>query len=287
MVWCPYSDAEVDFEATSPEHIVPLSLGGSNQFVIPVKASTNSNVGGLIDGAIANDFLTLVRRNRFDARGHRGKPPKVLVRRASLGIAKRPVQINLYEDNEQFMWDSVGRRYLDEHEFSGQTFSLNVQLNWFAHLRFLAKVVLSAGYFIYGDLFKEYAAHKDVRLLMNADTAESAAKILRNSKLRGYSEFSEIEAGDESDNRLHSYLCESVDGSVVIAVPGDRNIVFIVGILGKMVGELNVPADTTNFPLDREHDLGHVILLSNKTMRQLAFRQFLTEALKKLEGQAV
>jgi hypothetical protein len=56
-VYCPYTDLQLAESECSPEHIVPLSLGGTNGFELPVSASFNSKLGHEIDGAMANDFL--------------------------------------------------------------------------------------------------------------------------------------------------------------------------------------------------------------------------------------
>ena len=46
--------------------------------------------------------------------------------------------------------------------------SLNIDLP----IRFAAKVALAAGYYIYGDLFRQYVDHRQLRDVMNIDPAK-------------------------------------------------------------------------------------------------------------------
>ena len=35
-IYCPYTDRDIPLSESSPEHIIPLALGGMNGFAIPV-----------------------------------------------------------------------------------------------------------------------------------------------------------------------------------------------------------------------------------------------------------
>jgi hypothetical protein len=52
---CIYTDMEMAASAGTFDHIIPLSLGGRNQFCVWSDSSFNSRLGDEIDGAIAND----------------------------------------------------------------------------------------------------------------------------------------------------------------------------------------------------------------------------------------
>lgn len=56
-IYCPYTDQDIAVGDSSPEHIIPLALGGLNSFTLPVSATFNSKVGSEIDGTLANDFV--------------------------------------------------------------------------------------------------------------------------------------------------------------------------------------------------------------------------------------
>ncbi|UUO12074.1 HNH endonuclease [Alcaligenes faecalis] len=85
-IWCPYAGEEMDSAACNAEHIIPLSLGGSNGFTVPVSKTLNAEVGSAIDAALATkDIITMFRRREFDARGHSNKKPEVRIRNATYG----------------------------------------------------------------------------------------------------------------------------------------------------------------------------------------------------------
>jgi len=83
LIYCPYTDREISESDANREHIIPLSLGGLDGFEIPVCRDFNSKVGSKIDGALANDFLILMKRNELDVRGHSNKKPKAVAKKST------------------------------------------------------------------------------------------------------------------------------------------------------------------------------------------------------------
>ncbi|UZR28055.1 hypothetical protein [Methylococcus mesophilus] len=259
------------------EHIIPLALGGSNAFCLGVDKDFNARVGSSIDGVLANDFLTSMRRREFDARGHSNTPPTVLLRKSTLGDEQRPIQVTLRGKEEPLVWDAMDKRYLDPDEVSGNKISSQFKIDIHVRKRFLAKVALSAGYFIYGDLFRSHVRHNELRALMNF-SASTTRDSFAGFGLRGYDEFSPIEEADAQQKELDSFFCQLINGSCVIAGLGPQNVVFVVGVLGKWIGTLNVPAVTESFPVEREHDLGHVVVLRDGGMTRMSYRQLAADA---------
>lgn len=285
-VWCPYTDREFEASGSTLEHIIPLSLGGSNAFVTPVDSGVNSTVGLEIDGPLANDFGILLRRQRFNARGHSGKPPEAIIRKAKHGLSQRPVQVSFLGGKGLRVWDAIDRRDLDEHEIGGVALSLQLKVDWFVRLRFLAKVALSSGYFLFRDIFRRSVDHQGLRALMLAKTSDEAMTTLKHSGLRGYFEFAGISKVDLEVVELEKGECEAVQGSCVIVRFGPCNIAITVGILGRWIGTLNIPAQLEKFPLhDDDYDLGHAVLLVAGTMRRLSYRHFAQQLLDVLDRQ--
>lgn len=286
MPWCPYTNLELPEEAMNSEHIIPLALGGSNQFCIPVEKSFNATVGSKIDGVLANDILTLMRRREFNARGHSNTPPELLLKKSHLGDEKRPVQVTLRGKEDMLVWDAMTRRHLTPHEIGENKISSQLKIDAHGRKRFVAKVALSAGYFIYGKLFRTHVQHQELRALMNF-SSESKREDFANFGLRGYDEFSSVDEVDKEQSELLGLFCQLIKGSCVIAEFGPSNVVISVGILGKWIGSLNVPAITDSFPLEGVHDLGHVVALCDGKMTTLSYRQLakdVHEILKRKRG---
>ncbi len=281
FIYCPYTDKLIDPKNSSPEHIFPLSLGGSNQFTLPVDAAFNSQLGSKVDGTLANDFLILMRRNKFNTRGHSNKKPLAKSSHATMGESHAPVQVEFSNPDGLRVYDPVKRRHLKPKEFYGQNLNLRFILSQWGRLRFSAKVALSAGYFIFGDWFRNNVEHGEIRALMNLKT-NNESDFFRNFGLRAYDQFSQPKEGDKQDYALDNCLCQAAAGSCVYFVPGPVNLGVTVGILGQHISTLNVPANTDNFPFSNENDLGHAIILKNGKMLRMSFRDLNKLALDRL-----
>ncbi|RQO43078.1 hypothetical protein DBV14_26605 [Variovorax sp. KBW07] len=164
-----------------------------------------------------------------------------------------------------------------EEEIAGQQFESSFTIDRHTRLKFVAKVALSAGQFIYGDLFRQHVRHNELRATMNL-TPSTPRETFAGFETLGYDEFSPVADGDAKQVVLDRFLCETVKGSCVMAIPGPRNLGFVVGVLGKWTGTLNVPAVTDTFPSLDDHDLGHVITLVDGKMERLSYRAFVGRA---------
>jgi hypothetical protein len=152
MIWCPYTDRELEPKETTPEHIVPLSLGGCDELVIPVHGATNARLGTEIDGKITDDFLVKFLRRESDARGHSGRRPEVIFKNAT--FEGRPAQVQfLGGNNLPLVWDARSATYLDPEKI-GKSLTIQWKMDRSLIMRFAAKVALSAGYFSLGDYWR-------------------------------------------------------------------------------------------------------------------------------------
>ncbi len=280
-MYCPYTDNELEAHALNCEHIIPLSLGGSNQFVIHVDATFNSEAGSKIDGALANDFLILPRRIALDARGHSNKKPIAKSRQSKMGEEEKPVQIEFFNPDGLKVYDPIARRELEEHEFSGRKFTSRISLSPHGRLQFAAKVALAAGYFVFGNWFRENIAHHEVRALMNFHRS-SKLEDFKGFSLRAYDEFTPASEEDQQQRAIDEFMCMTVKGSCVYFIPGPKNIGITVGVLGKYVATLNVPGNTDGFPFSEDNDLGHAVLVEQGKMERMSYRSFVRRAYERL-----
>jgi hypothetical protein len=282
--YCPYTDRDVPASETNPEHIVPLSLGGANAFTIPIDGKFNSEVGSSIDGALANDFLIKLRRRAFGVLGHSRREPKVVLKRSMIEGQSTPVQVTLRgKEGPPVVWDPVQRRDLSAAETIGKEIKSQLQIQRFNRLRFAAKVALAAGYFVYEKLFRDNLQHSDLRLLMKLNDAGQIDQRLQETDMRVWDRFTPVEAKDSGDHQMYSLFCAAVRGSCVLCIPGPKNIGFVVGVLGQIEAVLNVSANTKDFPSSGDHDLGHIILLTQKRMERLSYRSFAQRVLSQIE----
>lgn len=266
MIYCPYTDREISESEANREHIIPLSLGGLDGFEIPVCKDFNSKVGSKIDGALANDFLILMKRNELDVRGHSNKKPKAVAKKSTDTSTGKPVQVAFDRHEGLKIWCPITKRHLQGE----RTFQSSVSLDMDAGLKFVAKVALSAGYFVYGELFRRHVRHDEIRFIMNHDLRNSPSQVITIST-RVDDRFNQDENPDLEVFRM---LCGKLGNSSVVGlVPGPENIGIFVGVLGHYMGMLNVPANTESFPAEGEYDLGHVVCLQNGNIVRVSFRR--------------
>jgi hypothetical protein len=140
-IYCPYTDRDIPFKESTPEHIIPLALGGMNGFTIPVSKDFNSWVGSTIDGALANDFLVKSKRYKYGVKGHRKIHPENVFQNASNADTGEPLHATPGQARGLRLWDPKQRC-----DVTGQKVKIEFKVDLDVAIRFVAKVALSAGY---------------------------------------------------------------------------------------------------------------------------------------------
>ncbi len=277
MPYCPYTDQDWPDAETRPEHIVPLSLGGVNGFEIPVHSKTNSDTGSSIDAAMAEDFLVKTKRDRFDVRGHHGTEPVFVVKKAT-NADGLPLQVYLNQRSGLQVWSPRDRQYVTDKRASKLELKFDVKVD--AAMKFVAKVALSAGYFVYGDLFRRNVKHSDFRTIMNFQPSNPSGH--EGVEARVDDRFSESTA---EDAQIFRGLCKASEPYSIVgfAHSNDRFGIF-VGILGEYIGTIHVPAVMEAFPRDGEHLMGHVIQLRRPGVTRVSMKRALESFLKAVEA---
>ena len=266
MIYCPYTDRNLPESETNSEHVIPLSLGGVDGFEILVDAGSNARVGSMLEGALANEFIWALARTKYDARGHSGKEPNATIKNATYGDDNRVAQVYFHSRKGLSLWDVRDREF---KKVPG-TFKISSSLNIDLPIRFTAKVALAAGYFVYGDLFRECVDHRQFRDVMCTDL--SKLDLSKNPEDLSLSHFtltadSYLRApATEHDLQLIRLFCSAVRGSVVMLLPGTDSLSVAVGILGRYLAMVTVPANTKAFPNSDEFNWGHVIAVSEKKL---------------------
>lgn len=276
-MYCIYLDEDVDQKDMNREHIIPLSLGGANGFEIHVDLQANAKMGSNVDAAIANDFFMSFPRRDKDARGHSNKQPFPLAKKSKLVSSDKPVQIAFKKEKIE-VYSPIDRRYLDQSKVVGETFKSTFKLDPYSRMRFTAKVALSAGYFIYGDLFRSNVKHSEIRMLMSFYRSTADRNDFKDFETKGWFWPFPVEEKDKKDHQLYQSLASHLESSFVLAIPGPSNLGLIVGILGEVVGIINCPANTDNFPFGGDHDLGHLVSTKDGQMTRMSYRELARNA---------
>jgi hypothetical protein len=277
LTYCPYTDREVSPSETNREHIIPLALGGMNGVEIPVCRTFNSEAGSKLDGALANDFLVVTKRDRYAVKGHSDKEPVFVDRNSSDPETGKPLQVSLGQREGLRIYSPMDGRFLTDG--GPKSVPIQIHLDVDIALRFVAKVALSSGYFVYGDSFRSNVKHQEFRAIMNHRPPDLGEAIY------------EMEA--RVDDRLSTdmgeqlqvfrSMCRAVEPySLIGLVPGPGRFAAYVGILGDYMGMISVLADVSTFPNHDTFRWGHVIVLNKQGPTRLSFRS----ALEKMVGLA-
>lgn len=280
LTYCPYTDRDLRHDRTTSEHIIPLSLGGTNGFEIHADKDFNSRLGSELDGQLANEFLIAIRRTKYDARGHSRREPWATVKNASYGPDDRPAQVRFHRKHGIRLWDALDR---EEKPGKGEI-RISTRLNIDLPVRFAAKVGLAAGYYAYGDDFRDCVDHHQLRQVMTIDPAnlpshEAAFQaIATRVKARVDSYLLEPPSGDDWKQLVLRRFCASVDGSTVVLVPGPNSFQITVGILGQFIATIMVPANTERFSNEADYHWGHVMLVKNKILSRASWFRTLSDA---------
>ncbi|HEX7752690.1 MAG TPA: hypothetical protein VF440_09835 [Novosphingobium sp.] len=269
MPYCIYTDRDVPADAGNWDHVIPLALGGHDDFVVWSDNKTNSDLGSHVDGKLRQDPLMVFALRNSGVKGHRGKAAVPTWKRAKL--AGRPVQITWGIDKVT-VWDARDRRELNEADVEGQAISAELKIDTHLGARFLGKVALGAGHFVYNEIFRRAVDCDALRklALLSIDQA-CTNEIIRSSGIAICDRF-HPDSQPGREGYLHRALTEASDRSMVICVPHDDAVAFHVGLVGTFVGTIVCPANTTEFPFGDEHDLGHVICLAPGNCERFSFR---------------
>ncbi|MEH7076964.1 hypothetical protein [Neobacillus drentensis] len=254
-VYCIYSGKYIPDSQSSLEHIVPLSLGGSDDFTIMVDRNLNSIAGSSIDGKISNDFLVKMNTIKKDYRGHSKKEPVLKIKKAKLEDS--PVSVHFKKSGME-IYDPIKKRLVTE----SAKVQLEMKIDLYARIRFVSKVALAAGYFTYKDIFVKYADHDSLRKI-------AFSKGIADEHLSGIKFYDNLHSVKEEDKGLHltlKNLIKSSGSSCVIFVLSNINIIAYVGVGGEYIGTVNFKANTKKFPNDKGYRLGRVLVCNNNQL---------------------
>lgn len=279
-MYCIYADQDVAEENGNFDHIFPLALGGKNQFTVWSDTKLNSRIGTEVDGALVSDPLIELALRNSGVKGHSKRPRTPRWKKSTLN--GEPIQVTLEKD-EIIVWDPKQNRELSKEEISGQNITSTLRIGRHTCLRFVAKVVLGGGYFLYSDEFRFAVNCDDLRSLVLLDIERAkTANTFANCGIKFCDRF-HPDAGDVAAAGIYRTLCECINRSLFIAIPHHSSISFHVGVVGAYIGSMIVPAKTDQLPTGGEHDLGHCIVLGPGTMERTSHRHLLHDFLRAIE----
>lgn len=265
MNYCPYTDKELDDSEVNPEHIIPLSLGGMNKLELPVCKIFNSKVGSDIDGKIGQELIIQSRRTRLKVKGHSKKTPSMYYKNASDVDTGLPLQVQITKDDGI----RLNAPYIpeDSDHPTGKRIKFTASSDPEIWLKYVAKVALSAGYFSYGELFRNSVKTSELRSIMTMSHNE-----LREQKPKIQAHAHHIYLEDFDEIKTYKEICTLFDDySCIGIIPSNNHLTFFTSILGQYVGMVRVGADTTEFPNEGKYSWGHFICPVNGKLGRTSY----------------
>lgn len=273
-MYCIYTDRDVAEADGNQDHIIPLSLGGSDDFTVWAEERFNSRMGSTVDGAIHKDFFIAPALRDAGVKGHNRKSATPRVRGAT--IDGRPAQVSLTAEGFK-VWDARARRDLADEEIDGSEIGLRFTIDAFSALRFIAKAALGGGYAIYGEPFRRAVDCDVLRRVIELDVVQARTDpVMRNAGLVVCDRWHE----DSQPGRpgyLYRVLCEQIPRSILICEVFANGIGFHVGIVGEFLGSLMCPGETSELPNEGDYEGGHAVVLAPGKTERLAFDALLKD----------
>lgn len=270
-IYCPYTDRMISESSASLEHVMPLSLGGSDDFTILVDRDANSQLGSAVDGALSNDPIVAMMRAKKGATGQSGKPFAAKWKKTK-GPGDRPLQAVIGENSFE-LFDPVQRRILEDNETRGWELKTSLRMDPYIRIPFAAKVALGTGYFLFGDLFREHCSHDQLRDCLEP-VREADEALLKGNKIRYLDRLLDRNNDRaQGDHQIFEQIISYYNCSAVILRIGANSLCFSIGLFGEWQSTITVPANGHFFPVDDEFDQGYSVLMDEGKLRLISFRR--------------
>lgn len=232
MFYCIYSNQELD-EKPSPEHVIPLSLGGCNEFVIDVGEKINNEYGSKIEGAFDKDMLAGFLRLKKSNVGHSGKAPSLSMKGFNDG---EPITLTIKGINNFSIYDHKQKKEIP----IGSLSDLKGKIDINAWIRLIAKITLATGYFIFEKNFNECADCDSLRIITNS-AIDGTSFFDSNLDVRTHIYF-DSRLNDNHLDFIKEVIKKSNASGVIFEFVENRLHSFI-GINGEYIGMINIKCD--------------------------------------------
>lgn len=264
--YCIYSNQFLPKERLNIEHIIPKSLGGSDDFTILVDKQKNSILGSEVDGQYVNDPLVKLKLIHTNHKGHSKKEQELHLKKSS--INNNPVSLKFRKSGID-IYDPIAKKHIYP---SGESIKTSMTINRETRIKFIAKVALATGYFILGENFVKYADHETLRKFI------FSPKVLNsNFDLKFIDSLLKIQEKDKTQVQLNSLLISHLGGTNVIFQICQTNIIVEIGIDGEYIGGVNFKANGNNIPYYDDIRLGQVVNINNGVMKCISYWRALYE----------
>lgn len=235
QIYCIYSNVSILDKDKGLEHVVPLSLGGCSKFSIFTSKKKNNEYGTTIEGSFTKDFFVGIGRIKNNTAGHSKKEPNL----ALIGsYNNRPITLNVSHGGKTKIYD-----HIDNKEVFPGELQLSISIDVNCYVPMIAKTILAAGYYKYGNLFNECVDCNSLRLICDNAKNGEWNNLASKGKLDDVLYSIRFSTFGEKEKRYQDYFIQMFEESNISGVAfefvEDRLLAF-VGFNGFYVGMLNI-----------------------------------------------
>jgi hypothetical protein len=170
LEWCVYTGRWHAAADMSDDHVIPLSLGGSDAFVVRASREGNAQINRELDEPFkAHPFVANMRRIRKMG-GRRGKvpvvhwPAKIRGHSTRINFSTKQITAETFRKGHPLGINS-------SRPVRGERFQASIDFDLDQVMRFGCRLALGAAHFFFRDTFREHGFHEQLRGLMNSPTA--------------------------------------------------------------------------------------------------------------------
>jgi hypothetical protein len=144
-----------------------------------------------------------------------------------------------YKGNENYLYHPQKKKRYSEEEKKGVSLNVTVKHDENMRLRFVAKVLLGTGSFLFGNRFKEHADHESLRKIMKWDLFDENGQV-NDIPVGLMSEFSKVPEDSIKWDSVFKTMSRAIDGSCVMFVIFSNQIVGAVGLGGTYIWNIHI-----------------------------------------------
>ena len=289
-IWCPYAGQYCKSSDSDEEHIIPLALGGNNNFTIMVNREINSILGTDLDGKLIKHPLVASARRYYGLLGHSKKPPNVRWQvkykglKAALDLSPKNPSVNAYRSKNKYGLNISQCPEPSDKLMSPFKFDLNLILS------FGCKLALGTSYFLFGEVFQNYGYHNELRNLMNSSDSLKGLKFyIANNNAKGFRGVNWPTSLQTdrlfSDPAIFEYLCTQNDRHIIFTLHTNSELILCISLFsGFFRWYFNIAADIQKFPIGGNFNSEVVVEigLKSKTYQKTSLRSYLEDLRKNL-----
>lgn len=207
-------------------------------------------------------------------KGHSNKEPIYTVQ--SRTEDGQPL-VSTFTSKELKFFDPKKKEYVN---FSGKlTMSTKMDLN--LRLKFLAKVALAVGYFLFGKNIEEYTDCDALRMIIIANNLQELFEE-HPDKFKGlkfYDSFHKIKDSDKTMIDMYKLYCQYIKKSNILWTYSKESIIVYVSLLGKFVDLINFKAKVDEIPYKYNDNywLGHIMICDKNKLIRKSWRDAILE----------